>query len=52
MSHLSTYLSCFGCSLDDNALCGIDGNGFGTYTAEGIVALMEGLKNSKIQSLR
>ena len=42
----------FGCSLDKNALCGIDEYGNGTYTTEGIVVLMEGVKNSKIQSLR
>ena len=38
--------------MDKNALCGIDEYGNGTYTTEGIVVLMEGVKNSKIQSLR
>ena len=42
----------FGCSLDDNALCGVDQYGDGAYTTEGIVALMDGVKNSNIQSLR
>ena len=42
----------FRCSLDNNALCGVDGRGNGTYTTEGIVALMEGVKDSSIQSLR
>ena len=42
----------FGCSLDKNALYGIDEYGNGFYTTEGIVVLMEGVKNSKIQSLR
>ena len=42
----------FGCSLDNNVLCGIDERGNGTYTTEGIVVLMQGVKNSKIQSLR
>ena len=38
--------------MDKNALCGINEYGQGTYTTEGIVVLMEGVKNSKIQSLR
>ena len=45
-------LSCFACSLDDNMLCGIDEDGDGEYTTEGILALMEGVKNSNIQSFR
>ena len=42
----------FGCSLDNNLLCGVNRNGNGTYTTEGIVALMEGVKKSNVQSLR
>ena len=38
-------------SLNNDALCGVTLLG-GTYTTEGIVALMEGAKNSSIQSLR
>ena len=38
-------------SLADNALCGIK-YGEGTYTAEGINALCEGLKGSAITSLK
>ena len=38
-------------SLDNNALCGIDEDGNGTYTAEGITALCEGLKGSAVTSL-
>ena len=52
MSHRNTHLSCFGFRLDNNMLCGLDFQGRGTYTAEGIVALMEGVKKSNIQSLR
>ena len=52
MSHRGSRLSCFGCSLDNNQLCGVDQYNCGTYTAEGIVVLMEGVKNSNIQSLR
>ena len=56
MSHRGSRLSCFGCSLDNNQLCGYDkyvyGTGRGTYTSEGIVVLMEGVKNSNVQSLR
>ena len=39
-------------SLDDNQLCGVSSRGFGTFAAEGIVALSEGIKQSNIQSLR
>ena len=52
MSHCVTHLSYFGCSLDNNMLCGIYRLGNGTYTTEGIIALMQGIQNSKIQSLR
>ena len=38
-------------SLSDNAICGIDYFGDGTYTAEGITALCEGLKGSAVTSL-
>ena len=34
----------FGYSLNKNALCGINEYGRGTYTTEGIVALMDGIK--------
>ena len=40
-------------SLDYNQLCGLDINGRGTYTAEGIIAITEMLKvNSTLQSIR
>ena len=32
-------------------ICGIDKYGDGTYTAEGIIALCEGLKGSAVTSL-
>ena len=38
-------------SLSDNAICGVDERGRGTYTAEGITALCEGLKGSAVTSL-
>ena len=38
-------------SLANNALCGIDTYGDGSYTAEGINALCEGLKGSAVTSL-
>ena len=38
-------------SLNSNALYGVDANGIGTYTAEGIHALCEGLKGSAVTSL-
>ena len=37
-------------SLSDNAICGLVLGG-GTYTAEGIIALCEGLKGSAVTSL-
>ena len=41
------------CSLDNNRLCGINpSNGEGTYTAEGITKLCEGLKGSAVTSLK
>ena len=41
------------CSLDSNALCGVDKYGDGTFTAEGITALSEGIKQCKtLVSLR
>ena len=41
------------CSLDDNMLCGFDEDGDGEYTAEGIIALSEGIKQCKtLVSLR
>ena len=40
---------CLG-SLNSNQLCAVDGNG--TYTAEGITKLCEGLKGSAVTSLR
>ena len=39
-------------SLADNALCGVDRYGRGTYTAEGITKLCEGLKGSAVTSLK
>mmetsp|Transcript_74821 Transcript_74821/g.206396 ORF Transcript_74821/g.206396 Transcript_74821/m.206396 type:complete len:314 (-) Transcript_74821:2007-2948(-) len=39
------------CNLDNNALCGVDKYGSGTYTIEGITALCEGIKQSNVQSL-
>ena len=39
-------------SLDHNQLCGIDRNGNGTYTAEGITKLCEALKGSAVTSLK
>ena len=39
-------------SLDDNQLCGVDKYGDGTFTTKGITALCEGLKQSKVSSLR
>ena len=46
-----TFPRFFLCSLARNQLCGLDGYGGGTYTAEGISALCEGLKESAITSL-
>ena len=47
-----SHLPCFGCSLDNNLLCGVNEYGDGKYTTEGIVALMQGVQNSNVQSLR
>ena len=38
-------------SLARNHLCGLDYEGNGTYTAEGITKLCEGLKGSTVTSL-
>ena len=38
-------------SLANNRLCGLDFEGNGTYTAEGITKLCEGLKGSTVTSL-
>ena len=35
-----------------NQLCGLNANGNGTYTAEGITKLCEGLKGSAVTSLK
>ena len=45
-----TVLLCYADSLADNALCGVK-YGRGTYTAEGITKLCEGLKGSAVTSL-
>ena len=37
--------------MDYNQLCGLDDEGNGTYTAEGITKLCEGLKGSTVTSL-
>jgi len=37
--------------LTGNELCGLDRDGNGTYTAEGIAKLCEGLKGSTVTSL-
>ena len=40
-------------SLDENQLCGVDEDGEGTYTAEGIIMLSDALKiNATLTSLR
>ena len=39
-------------SLANNRLCGLDFEGNGTYTAEGITKLCEGLKGSAVTSLK
>ena len=51
--HLPLFfsLALFG-SLDRNALCGVGMHGNGTYSAEGINALCQGIKGSAITSLR
>ena len=38
-------------SLTENQLCGINREGQGTYTSEGITKLCEGLKGSAVTSL-
>ena len=38
--------------LGNNQLCGVDRRGIGTYTAEGITKLCEGLKGSAVTSLK
>ena len=38
-------------SLAGNQLCGLDYEGNGTYTAEGITKLCEGLRGSTVTSL-
>ena len=47
-----TFPRFFLCSLAGNQLCGVGKYGGGTYTAEGINALCEGLKGSAITSLK
>ena len=47
---MNTFLA-FVRRLANNTLCGIDRNGRGIYTAEGITALCEGLKGSAVTSL-
>ena len=37
--------------MANNVLCGLDINGIGTYTAEGITKLCGGLKGSAVTSL-
>ena len=39
-------------SLGFNQLCGVDQQGHGTYTTEGITKLCEGLKGSAVTSLK
>ena len=40
-------------SLANNTLCGVNWDGSGTYTAEGIIAITEVLKmNTTLQSIR
>ena len=38
-------------SLEDNQLCGVDWEGKGTYTADGITKLCEALKGSAVTTL-
>ena len=38
--------------MDNNQLCGVRSDGYGTFTTEGITALCEGLKQSKVSTLR
>ena len=37
--------------MANNQLCGLDSRGHGTYTAEGITKLCEGLRGSTVTSL-
>ena len=46
-----TYSLFLARSLANNKLCGLDDRGQGTYTAEGITALSEGLKNSAVTTV-
>ena len=39
-------------SLNNNALCGVNWEGKGTYTADGITKLCEALKGSAVTSLK
>ena len=47
-----TLLLCYADSLAENELCGVGKYGGGTYTAEGITKLCEGLKGSAVTSLK
>ena len=47
---MNTFLP-FARSLSGNRICGVDYNGNGVYTTEGITALCEGLKGSAVTSL-
>ena len=38
--------------MAENELCGVNNYGEGTYTAEGITKLCEGLKGSAVTSLK
>ena len=49
---LKPLIICVLGSLDGNLLCGVNYGGRGTFTTEGIVVLCEGLKQSKVSSLR
>ena len=51
MPHILTAAA-FRRSLSNNALCGINQYGNGTFTTEGITVLCEGIKQSNIRSLR
>ena len=52
VTQLKPLIICVLGSLDGNLLCGVDSHGRGTFTTEGIVVLCEGLKQSKVSSLR
>ena len=47
---MNTFLP-FARSLSENMICGVNINGHGDYTTEGITALCEGLKGSAVTSL-